>query len=372
MSSCLSVHPPVPRGSSAALTRRSLFGLAGLGVVALAGCSREDASSSPSDVSELNITDAYGRQVTLAGPAQRAVVVSRYTNELIRAMGSIDKVVGVDRNTSQDRVYWPGFDPAKDISNGKELNFEQILALDADVLIEGDQATIDSDAVKVKKGGVETVAVVPWDNKHFARQIQILGQIFDNEEGAKKVLSFFEDTMAAIWDAVKGQRPVTVYWEYGDPYTTAVPGTSNQGWYDMIIAAGGESIFSDPKTGKTVDPERILEADPDVIIKTSSGPALKNTGVYTPPTPADMETIANEMLARPGWKDLKAVKNGNVHITTGFCGGGLGKMVGAAYAATWFHPDATSAIKPDEIFAEWMGMQTMSPIDGHNYRVPKP
>ena len=34
----------------------------------------------------------------------------------------------------------------------------------------------------------------------------------------------------------------------------------------------------------------------------------------------------NEMINRDGWKDLKAVKNKNVYITTGFCAGGLGKL----------------------------------------------
>lgn len=361
---------------SAPLSRRHFLGLTGLAAVALAGCRVSSPASTASgpatSAGGLQIIDAYDRTVTLKQPAQRAVVVSRYTNELIRAIGSIDKVIGVDRNTSQDRAYWPQFDPRHDIGDSKGLNFEQILALGADVLIEGNQASIESDAAKVKAGGVETVAVVPWDIAHFARQIEILGKVFDNEAGARKVLAFFEGTMKQIKDAVAGQQPVSVYWEYGDPFTTCVPGTSNQGWYDMILAAGGQSIFSDPHTGKTVDPEKILDADPDVIIKTSSGPALKNTGVYTPPTKADMEAMAAEMLARPGWKDLKAVKNGRVHITTGFCGGGLGKMVGTAYAATWFHPDQTASIKPDDIFAEWMKMQTMPPVHGHNYLVPKP
>ena len=72
----------------------------------------------------------------------------------------------------------------------------------------------------------------------------------------------------------------TVYWEYGDPYTTCIPGTSNDGWHNMLVSAGAINIFGDESlAGKDIDPEAILLADPDLIIKTSSGPALKNTGV---------------------------------------------------------------------------------------------
>ncbi len=365
------------RFSDPLLERRTFLSLLGFaGIAVTSGCTvgKVTTSSSPAATTAAarTIVDGFGRTVTLNKPAERAVVVSRYTNELIRAIGSIDKVVGVDLNTAQDRVYWPQFDPAKVISAQQGgLNFEQVFAYNPDVLIEGDKAKIEADAAKVKQAGIETVAVVPWDQEHFARQIEILGQVFGNEEGAKKVLAFFTENLDAVKKCVAGRKPVKVYWEYGDPFTTCVPGTSNQGWYDMLSNAGGESIFPDPKTGKTVDPEKILAADPDVIIKTSSGPALKNTGVYTPPTAKDFADISAEMLARPGWKDLKAVKNGRVHITTGFCGGGLGKMVGAAYAATWFHPEATSEIKPDEIFAKWMKFQGVAPITGHNFTVPK-
>ena len=94
------------------------------------------------------------------------------------------------------------------------------------------------------------------------------------------------------------------------PYTTCIPGTSNDGWHNMLVSAGAINIFGDESlAGKDIDPEAILLADPDLIIKTSSGPALKNTGVYTPPTREMYEEMTAEMVSRPGWSDLKAVQN---------------------------------------------------------------
>lgn len=138
----------------------------------------------------------------------------------------------------------------------------------------------------------------------------------------------------------------------------------------MIVSAGGINIFGDPTlAGKNIDPEKVLLANPDLIIKTSSGPALKNTGVYTPPTQEDYKTISTEMVQRSGWQDLKAVKNKNLYVTTGFCAGGIGKMIGTVYTAKWLYPELMLDINPDKVFAQWMEMQGVKPIAGHVFHV---
>ena len=49
--------------------------------------------------------DDLGREVELELPITRACVANRYNNELIRAVGAGDAVVGVDQYTAQDPVY---------------------------------------------------------------------------------------------------------------------------------------------------------------------------------------------------------------------------------------------------------------------------
>ena len=59
-------------------------------------------------------------------------------------------------------------------------------------------------------------------------------------------------------------------------------GTPHDGWRQMLVAAGGENIFGTPQlAGQPIDPEKALTADADLIVKTTSGRALKNTGVDT-------------------------------------------------------------------------------------------
>jgi iron complex transport system substrate-binding protein len=319
------------------------------------------------------IVDGLGREVEIPWPVTRAVVASRYNNEMIRACGAIDRVVAVDLNTAQDRVYWSGFDPGDVIGRGQtELNYEKIVDLKAQVLVTPSNGTYEQDEAKLAPFGVKVVVVTGWDNADMENQIAVVGRLFGVEDNAAKLWKFYEGHAQKLTERLGGLKErKKVYWEYGDPFTTCIPGTSNDGWHSMILLAGGENIFGDSKwAGRDIDPEKILLDDPDLIIKTSSGPALKNTGVYTPPTREMYDEITAEMTGRDGWSGLKAVKNKNLYCTTGFCAGGLGKLIGAVYTAKWLYPELTADIDPDAVFAEWMSLQGIAPIDGHWFRIP--
>ena len=321
------------------------------------------------------VTDGLGRQVEVPWPIQRAVVANRYNSELIRACGAIDRVVAVDTNTAQDRAYWPQFDPEQVIGTGQsDLNYEQIVALGAQVLITPKNGTYEQDMEKLAPFGIPVLVVTGWDAADLPNQIDAIGRIFGVEENAAALKAFYQSNAQALAGCLEGLAEAekkTVYWEYGDPYTTCIPGTSNDGWHNMLVQAGAVNLFGDAAlAGQQIDPEQILLADPDLIVKTSSGPALKNTGVYTPPTRQMYEEIVGEMVSRPGWSDLTAVREKNLYCTTGFCAGGLGKQIGALYIAKWLYPARTEDLDPDGVFDQWMAMQGVEPVDGHTYRLP--
>lgn len=349
---------------------RSFMGiLAGL-ILAVSACSAPSDTAIHSADKKVHVTDDAGRNVSFDEPVDKIVVANRYNNELIRAMGHIDKVVAVDTNTAQDRAYWSGFDPANVIGKGQSnLNIEKIMSLHPDALVLPKNADYEGYAEKLEPAGIKVVVVTGWDNKTLDKQIGILGQLFNDEPAAAELTKFYQDTLALVKERVD-KVPVkkTVYWEYGDPYTTAFPGTSNDGWHNMIVNAGGVNIFANQTaTGDTVDPEFILRSNPDLILKVTSGGALKNTGVYTPPTDTEFPSIATEMKNRPGWNDLAAINNDQLYFMTGFLGGGLGKAIGTVYLAKWLYPEQMADIDPDSFFHRWLALQGAQPVTGHTY-----
>lgn len=339
-------------------------------ILAISACSAPTVSTPQGVDKQVQVTDDAGRTITFDEPVDEIVVANRYNSELIRAMGHIEKVVSVDTNTAQDRAYWSQFDPDNVIGKGQSnLNIEKIISLHPDALVLPKNADYESYAEQLEPAGIKVVVVTGWDNKALDKQIDILGQLFNDKPAAEELIKFYEETLALVKERVeKAPERKTVYWEYGGPFTTAFPGTSNDGWHNMIVNAGGVNIFADqPATGDTVDPEYILQTNPDLILKVTSGGALKNTGVYTPPADTEFPSIAEEMMARPGWNNLNAVANDQLYFMTGFLGGGLGKAIGTVYVAKWLYPEQMADVNPDDFFNRWLELQNAKPVDGHTY-----
>ena len=70
---------------------------------------------------EIRFKDDVGREIVLEKPLTKAVVASRYNNELIRAIESIKNVISVDDNTAQDRVYWKDLTLKIALEKGKTI-----------------------------------------------------------------------------------------------------------------------------------------------------------------------------------------------------------------------------------------------------------
>ena len=108
------------------LSRGTAFLLALLLLLSTAGCSSDNADSNgQQDVGQSTgdqqddtqndapathvLTDAEGREVELPNPVTRAVVTNAYNTELIKAIGAIDRVVGVSNAIYADRELYSMF-----------------------------------------------------------------------------------------------------------------------------------------------------------------------------------------------------------------------------------------------------------------------
>lgn len=351
--------------------------LAGI-LVALSACTTAPGSESSvssavsaSQPAAVKFVDDIGREVELTLPITRACVANRYNNELVRAVGAGDNVVGVDIYTSQDSVYWPQF--GENETFGKdEYDYEKIVALNPQVLVVPKNGKVEESIEKLTPFGIQVVVITGWDNSDVPKQIRLCGTLFGQEEKAEELVDFYQGTVDYMQTQLKKvTEPKTVYWEYGGDFTTCIPGTSNDGWHNMIGMAGGVNIFGDASlAGKDIDPEKILVEDPDLIVKIYAGEVVGNSGIFTAPPQEEFAAKAEQMLEREGWKNLTAVKEGNFYLNTAFMSGGLGKMIGAAYMAKWLYPDLMTELDPDAVFEKWMEYQGFEPNALHTYHVP--
>ncbi|MGL4357932.1 MAG: ABC transporter substrate-binding protein [Cetobacterium sp.] len=319
------------------------------------------------------ITDNVERAVQLSVPVKKAVVISRYNNELIRACGAIDNVVAVDMNTAQDRVYWSKF-KVEDVigKNQNDLNYEKIISLSPEVVIIPANGAYKEAEKKLEPFGIKVIVISGYDTNDFHNQIKNIGAIFGKEIESKKFIQFYEKPLKYIEEKLQNVEKKSVYWEDSKNYYTAFPGSY---YYNMVKASGGKNIFGelDRKTSEAqVDSESIIIKNPSVIVKNiSPAQAIKGTGVYEAPKIDQQLKTIEDIKHRKGWKDIDAVKNNNIFLMSQFGHGGASKMIGAAYMAKWIYPEVLSDLDPDALFKEWLEeFQGFQNIEGHFYPSP--
>ena len=160
------------------------------------------------------LTDNVGRQVELPVPVETCVVANRYNSELIRACGAVDRIISVDTNTAQDRVYWEMFDPENVIGKSqRELNYEKIIELNPQVVILPDNGVYEEAEEKLTPFGIKVFVISGYDTADFKNQTENIGKMFGVEEQAAKFYNFFNDKLEYIRTQLKDVEKRTVYFE---------------------------------------------------------------------------------------------------------------------------------------------------------------
>ena len=329
------------------------------------------AGSGEGDAPEtITLTDNVGREVELPYPVETAAVALRYTNELIRACGAIDHVIAVDLNTAQDRDYWGMFDPENVIGKGqRELDYEQIIKLAPQVLILPANGSYEEAIEKLEPFGIKVFVISGYDTDDFVNQCENIGKMFNVEDKADAFCQYFTDKLAYIDEQLKDVEPRTYYYEGNTDYATILEGDT---FYRMFELAHARNIFAEDAEGinaKEVDPEAVIQRDPDVIVKCITPDAARSgTGLYSPPPLEQFREVYQSIISRPAWDSVTAVKNDAIYFMTQFSHGGACKLVGTMYIAKWLYPDLLPELDPDEVFRAWMeDFQGFKNVEGHFY-----
>lgn len=134
------------------------------------------------------------------------------------------------------------------------------------------------------------------------KSIQQLGQLFDKEEQAEKLVKEFETFYDEYSANQENKEAPTVLILMGLPgsYVVATP---NSYVGNLVELAGGKNVYSDETADFiNVNTEDMLEKDPDIILRTAH--ALPESV---------MEMFGEEFLINDVWKHFTAVKENKVY-----------------------------------------------------------
>lgn len=372
--------------------RNSMTRLVAMAFVALmlaAGCSSQTVngpsqasdSAQASDPSAVNgsaaivFTDVAGREVRLDKPPETFIVANYIANfMMVGGAESLDKVVGMtfdgweDTRYGEYKVFTDAFPRMKSgdiVSIGgyhdDVLNAEKIVSLEPDVLLMNlsQYAENNPQIATFEQAGIAVVVLDYHAQKleNHTKSTEILGLLLGREQVAKEqneayigAIEQVNERIAALPEEQKGKKVYVELGnkgvsEYGNSYSDSML------WGAIVHNVGADNMGAGIDGGYGVlDKEFVIASNPDVIFIGGSIWSDDSGGDQMRMGFAVDEATAQERLAgfasRPEWKDLKAVKNGEVY---GVDHGSLRNMIDYAftqYLAKALYPEAFADIDP--------------------------
>ncbi len=331
---------------------------------------------------KITVTDGDGKTWTFDEPIKTAVVFDRYNTEVFRAVGAYDVMVGVNKGAVDSYPeYWPGIGDTIQYVGQKccsDYDVELIAQMKPDAVFCSSLGEYEAMRDQLANFDIPVIVINAWIPSEYYDYIDLVGKVTGKEERANEFIAFCKDAMKAVNDGLatipEDQRK-TVYFENNGEYKTSLVGS---GWHDMLVSAGGINIFgdivftdADKSKGSThsylVDPEAILEADPDVLIDNIYSTKIHNQLEAT--VKLEENELKNELkdfVNRPGWSNLKAVKNNEVYGFTSFLGNANSKLIAIMYISKWLYPETFTDLDPDAYLAQWcnyMGFEGIENLD---------
>ncbi len=237
----------------------------------------------------LSITDDLGRRVTINSEPKRIISMLPSHTETVFALNASKKLVGIDEYSNYPKAET---DKMPKVGNGFVPNLEAIAALKPDLVL-ADESSSSKLVQNLEKLGIIVYAGAAQTYNETFEKIAVLGRITNQENTSLRLITSMRNEINSISSKISNLPRVSTYFEV-DPTPYAAGATSFIG--ELLTRAGGINILpaslgAFPK----ISPELVVSANPSVII----GAKLE------------------DLVQRPGWANISAIKNKRVYDPSG-------------------------------------------------------
>ncbi len=246
-------------------------------------------SPSASPAFPTTLTGDDGTSVTLAAAPGHIVSLTPAETEVLFALGAGSRVVG----KVEDIANFPP--EAKDVpvvGTYSGIDVEKIIGLGTDLVIAGGSGGTPQDAIdKLRSLKIPVLVVYASDVGGTLADIALTGSAVGKSAEATALANSMQAGFDQVAAATKGATAPRVFYETGDQ--PAIYGIADNSVYaQMITLAGGTPITTGSATNWEMSIEKLVTANPDLIILGDSAYGV----------------TADAVAKRPGWSGLAAVK----------------------------------------------------------------
>jgi cobalamin transport system substrate-binding protein len=250
-------------------------------------------SPAPTASFPMTVTDDEGTDVTIVSEPRRIVSLTPATTEILFKIGVGDRIVAKVEDLA---LYPPEAGSIPDVATFGSVDLEKIVALEPDLVIAGGNFFTPPESIeKLRSLGLPTLVVyAPTVDKVF-EDIALTGRAAGRAGAAADLVASMRAEFDQVAAATRSVDKPRVFYEIDA--TGAIYGPADRSFLaEMISLAGGEPITTGSPDKFDIPLERLIEADPEVI--------LLGDAAYG--------VTADQVAARPGWKVTTAVRNGAI------------------------------------------------------------
>jgi len=251
-------------------------------------------SASPSAVAfPTTVTDDEGTAVELKTEPKKIVSLTPAETEVLFAIEAGNRVAG---KVDDPAKYPPEADKVPIVGTFAGIDIEKIVGLGADLVIAGGSGGTPQDAIdQLRSLHIPVLVLYAPDVPGVLADIQLTGDAVGRSAQAAALASSMEAGFADLTDAVDVATKPKVYYETGDQ--PSIYGIADDSVYaQMIELAGGVPITTGSATNWEMPTEKLVTANPDLIILGDSAYGV----------------TAEAVAKRPGWAGIAAVKAGAI------------------------------------------------------------
>ena len=269
-------------------------------------------------------TDDDGTAVTIGNEPRTIVSLTPATTEILFALGLGGEIKG----RSQDPfLYPPEAGSIPELATYDSVDTEKIVAAAPDVVFAGGNFFTPPDAIaRLRSLGLTVVVLYAPSVDAVYKDIGLIGRATGTAAKADAMVDRIRTEFVNVSTAVAGLPTPRVFYELDA--TGAIYGPADKSFLaEMIQLAGGIPITTGSADKYDISVERLVERDPEVILMAD----------------APFGVTAKQVAARPGWKVMTAVKDGQIRpiddqtVTRP----GPRLFLGLALLARTIHPEAS-------------------------------
>lgn len=237
----------------------------------------------------ITVRDAFGREVTVPAPPQRIVTIFASNTEMVAALGLANRIVGIEAFTR-----FPPEVLGKPLVGGR-LGFSVDAVVDRKpdlVVVTPARQAANQLVEPMERLGIPVLVLLHRRVPEILDNIRLLGKICGVPERGEALAAELQARLDKVRKRVEGLPHPSVVMITGrlgnGLLLIARPGTYTG---DAVLMAGGRFALDSGAIAQ-ISPEAVLKSDPDVLLFAGSDKDMK------------------ELIARPGWADMRAVRGG--------------------------------------------------------------